>query len=96
MLFGYPWPGNVRELSNVIERAAILAAAETITQDHLPHELRGAEAAPTDLRLALQAAERQHIAFVLSATGGAREKAAALLGIDPATLYRKAVRYGLD
>jgi DNA-binding NtrC family response regulator len=95
-LFAYLWPGNVRELSNVIERAAILAVGDAIGQEHLPQELRVAEAAPTDLRQALQVAERQHIAFVLNATGGARDKAAALLGIDPATLYRKALKYGLD
>jgi DNA-binding NtrC family response regulator len=94
-LFAYLWPGNVRELSNVIERAAILAVGDSIGQEQLPQELRVAEAAPTDLRQALQIAERQHIAFVLNATGGARDKAAALLGIDPATLYRKALKYGL-
>jgi DNA-binding NtrC family response regulator len=29
-LVGYDWPGNVRELSNVVERAAILAAAPVL------------------------------------------------------------------
>jgi two-component system response regulator PilR (NtrC family)/two-component system response regulator HydG len=92
MLREYAWPGNVRELSNVIERAAILAVDQTIDPEHLPAELGATVAAPTDLRLAMQRAERQHIASVLSMVGGAREKAAALLGIDPATLYRKTVK----
>jgi DNA-binding NtrC family response regulator len=30
-LQNYPWPGNVRELENLIERAVILADAETLT-----------------------------------------------------------------
>jgi len=29
-LVGYSWPGNVRELENIIERAVVLAASETI------------------------------------------------------------------
>ncbi len=96
LLREYGWPGNVRELSNVIERAAILAIDQTIDLEHLPRELGAAVAVPTDLRLAMQHAERLHIASVLSMVGGAREKAAALLGIDPATLYRKTVKHDGD
>ena len=35
----YPWPGNVRELENVIERAVVLAATDSITRNELPPEL---------------------------------------------------------
>jgi transcriptional regulator with PAS, ATPase and Fis domain len=35
-LVAYKWPGNVRELANVIERAVVLGAGATITQEHLP------------------------------------------------------------
>src|SRR6185503_19054292 len=31
----YPWPGNIRELRNVIERASVLCAGDTITPAHL-------------------------------------------------------------
>jgi DNA-binding NtrC family response regulator len=45
-LVAYPWPGNVRELRNVVERAVMLAMADTITQDAvralLPSGERGA------------------------------------------------------
>ncbi|MFM2206298.1 MAG: hypothetical protein RL213_273 [Bacteroidota bacterium] len=34
-LMNYKWPGNVRELKAVIERAAIMAEGNTITQDDL-------------------------------------------------------------
>ena len=34
-LAAYAWPGNVRELENVIQRALILAPAETIEAEHL-------------------------------------------------------------
>ena len=36
----YSWPGNVRELQNVIERAAVLTRAQTITVDDLPENVR--------------------------------------------------------
>ncbi len=36
----YSWPGNVRELENVIQRAIILTADDTITLDVLPRNLQ--------------------------------------------------------
>jgi DNA-binding NtrC family response regulator len=35
----YPWPGNVRQLINVVERAKILAASETVSLGDLPREI---------------------------------------------------------
>jgi len=94
-LVEYAWPGNVRELSNVIERALILCVGDAITVDRLPRELFGEASTPTDLRLAVQQFEREHINAVLRTVAGSREQAAALLGVDPATLYRKMVKYDL-
>jgi DNA-binding NtrC family response regulator len=39
--------------------------------------------------------ERQHIIATLRQVGGHRGKAATLLGIDPKTLYRKILGYGI-
>jgi DNA-binding NtrC family response regulator len=39
--------------------------------------------------------ERQHILTTLRQVGGHRGKAAALLAIDPKTLYRKIITYGI-
>ncbi|QRK09332.1 sigma-54-dependent Fis family transcriptional regulator [Archangium violaceum] len=39
-LRGYSWPGNVRELKNVIDRAVLVARAQTITEEDLPERLR--------------------------------------------------------
>ncbi len=94
-LLEYDWPGNVREMSNIIERALILSNGDAVTVDQLPRELFGEAATPTDLRLAVQQFERTHIASVLGSVEGSREQAAALLGVDPATLYRKTTKYGL-
>ncbi len=35
----YSWPGNVRELINVIKRAAVLTAGDTIESTHFPPEI---------------------------------------------------------
>lgn len=42
----YSWPGNVRELKNVIERAIILGAGETLLPEHLPLEIVGKDSPP--------------------------------------------------
>jgi transcriptional regulator with GAF, ATPase, and Fis domain len=39
VLKGHSWPGNIRQLENVIERAVVIAEADTITVAELPHEL---------------------------------------------------------
>jgi NtrC-family two-component system response regulator AlgB len=98
-LSAYRWPGNVRELINVLERAVILAADNVITLDLLPEELRTvtspAPTGPDDgSDESLEAAERRHIAAVLS-RHPTLDSAARALRIDPSTLYRKRERYGL-
>jgi DNA-binding NtrC family response regulator len=93
----YDWPGNVRELENVIERAVILTAANTITVDDLPADLIH----PTALSLpqsndkSLAAIERDHILKVLAETSGNKAKAARILGITKKTLYAKLHQYEL-
>ncbi|MFN9065990.1 MAG: helix-turn-helix domain-containing protein, partial [Bdellovibrionales bacterium] len=43
----------------------------------------------------LEDLERQYIQMVLQKTGGKKEKAAQILGINRRTLYRKQKEYGL-
>jgi DNA-binding NtrC family response regulator len=95
LLMGYAWPGNVRELANLIERACILADGPTIEVEHLPAELTTGETTPTALRAAVEDFERKHIAWVLRAVSGNRERAAELLEVDSATLYRRLAKYKL-
>jgi DNA-binding NtrC family response regulator len=89
----YAWPGNVRELENVIERAVILNAKSRIMLEDLPDILRSAPAGPS---LSLEEMERRHIVQVLQETKGNVKAAAAVLGIDRKTLYRKTAEYGID
>jgi DNA-binding NtrC family response regulator len=93
----YAWPGNVRELQNAIERAFALSAADTITLDDLPPSLRG-WALPSDTPgdvPTLEESERRLFAAALRKTGGNKNEAARLLGIDRQRLYRKIEKYGL-
>ena len=93
---GYRWPGNLRELRNVIERAAILATGETIELHDLPEEfgLKPDPAVAVGARVTLDQLEAEHIRRVL-AMCRSLDEAARVLGIDPATLYRKRQKLGL-
>jgi NtrC-family two-component system response regulator AlgB len=89
----YPWKGNVRELENVIERAVILARGGKIELHHLPEEFQAFVGAQNAM-VTLEELERQHIVRVLRVARDL-EDAASILGIDPATLWRKRKKYGL-
>jgi len=99
VLRNYRWPGNVRELRNVVERALVLGDGPVLELDDLPPELHHAsgpsdpaDAAPVvspQKVLPLAELETQAIAAALTATSGNKARAAALLGIDRTTLYRK-------
>jgi DNA-binding NtrC family response regulator len=100
-LQAYDWPGNVRELENVIERASIMRDGPRITLADLPAPLRtpGATAVSGTMvvggLVTLEDLERAHILKVLEALGGHKKRAAEILAINPSTLYRKLLRYGV-
>ncbi len=101
ILSHYGYPGNVRELENAIERACALCENEMILPADLPphivSEALGEKAdqvratMPVGQKLDdfIQQQERGYIEETLEHCGGAREKAATMLGISMATLYRK-------
>lgn len=94
----YRWPGNVRELRNAIERAAVLCRGDEIGRDDLPdavfREITD-ESSPSSTAVSLEAKEREHIVRVL-AESSTLEEAAAVLGINVTTLWRKRKRYGIE
>jgi two-component system, NtrC family, response regulator AlgB len=94
-LLAYAWPGNIRELRNTLERAVILWPAEIIEPEAFPaHISTLTKAHPPEIggNFTLEAIEREHIARVL-ARSATLDEAAAVLGIDASTLWRKRKKY---
>ncbi len=84
----YAWPGNLRELHNVIERAVILCSSEMIEADDLSDTIQTSSELRLGGKLTVHEIETEHIRRVVASTRNLDE-AATILGIDPATLYRK-------
>jgi DNA-binding NtrC family response regulator len=100
-LLAYDWPGNVRELENCMERAVALARLDELAVADLPERIqlfepvRG-EALTVDIgaeAMSLVDLQRSHVLRAVEQVGGNKTRAAALLGIDRRTLYRRLVRY---
>jgi NtrC-family two-component system response regulator AlgB len=94
----YGWPGNVRELRNVIEHAVMLWPSATIEPHAFPDRIASRAAGASFPALGgdvtLEDLEREHILRVL-ARRATLEDAAASLGIDVSTLWRKRKKYGV-
>ncbi|MDX2210400.1 MAG: sigma-54 dependent transcriptional regulator, partial [Sphingopyxis sp.] len=101
-LMGHDWPGNVRELENVVQRALLFAAGDTISAAHILFDRAPApapvavpmpldDAVPATLGNIVQMSEFQAIRETLAACGGSRIETARRLGISERTLrYRLA------
>ena len=97
-LMAHDWPGNVRELENVIQRALLFAAGDTISANHIVFDRRpGPQADPVPARSGdtlanvVQLSEFQAIRETLAQCGGSRIETARRLGISERTLrYRLA------
>ncbi|MCQ2397664.1 MAG: sigma-54 dependent transcriptional regulator [Lentisphaeria bacterium] len=98
----HKWPGNVRELFHALEHGATMAEDGVIGLRQLPEAVvedlscEGSEQFEPDecqktmtLKAYLRHCERQYLQRVLEEQNGDKERAARLLGISVATLYRK-------
>ena len=100
LLEGYAWPGNVRQLENHIQRIALLAGDGPITlsvieQDKgLREVLCGKKTEGTPV-FSLEHSEKEQIRQALEASKGNRTRAARMLGISRATIFRKIKEYEL-
>jgi NtrC-family two-component system response regulator AlgB len=84
----YRWPGNIRELRNVVERAVILCGGPEIQISDLSETINSGPEIRLGGKMTLAEIENAHIQKVIANTA-TLDEAAAILGIDPATLYRR-------
>jgi DNA-binding NtrC family response regulator len=99
-LLRYDWPGNVRELENVVERAVILNEGGLIRLQDLPEKVVRGPSRQGSLIIetpcmTIEELEREYILKVLHHTGWQKKRASEILGINPSTLYRKLIAYGI-
>ncbi len=92
-LLAYQWPGNVRQLRNVIDSAIVMAEGDEIEMADLGIREESAGELGT---LRIDHWEQKLIRDALKRTRNSVPKAAELLGISRATLYRKIDEYGIE
>lgn len=90
----YTWPGNVRQFQHLIERLTILAPNNRIDAESVQDAISAMEPKEGGGET-LAETESDQIRRVLAATGGNKSRAAAILGIERKTLYRKLERMKL-
>jgi two-component system, NtrC family, response regulator HydG len=97
-LVGYVWPGNVRELANAMERAVAVATTNRVDVMDLPAEVRLVLPIVSEKGVPrlLKDVEKDCILNALEKTEGNRIRAAKLMGMGVATLYRKLKLYKVD
>jgi DNA-binding NtrC family response regulator len=91
LLARHSWPGNVRELENVLGSTCMMMEGEMIDVGDLPAYLRErptTEALVGETVPTLEEVERSHTLRVLTSVGGNKVRAAELLGVSRAKLYR--------
>jgi len=97
VLLRYHWPGNVRELENVVERAINLVDKNLIEPELfgllVPKKKKGTLSWHEGSLLA--ETERQTIVEVIEAMEFNISKAASILGVSRATLYKKFKKYNV-
>ncbi len=91
----HAWPGNVRELKHVLEHACILCRTGEIQLQHVPAELQHCETQDSSPQPGASALTRSALVEALQQTGGNKARAARVLGIGRATLYRKIDEFGI-
>ncbi|HIE27773.1 TPA: sigma-54-dependent Fis family transcriptional regulator, partial [Candidatus Poribacteria bacterium] len=89
VMIDYQWPGNVRELQNAIQYALVKCEGNIIEPSHLPDTIasQSTENKPKRRRRKRKL-EFSAVQNALRETKGNKVKAAQILGVSRATLYR--------
>ncbi len=95
-LMDHAWPGNVREMRNVVEYAFAVGRGVELAVEDLPIEFRGEPRTVAADGVAASVGDEKHrIREAIKLAGGHLGRAADLLGMSRATLWRKRGKYGL-
>ena len=87
MMMDYRWPGNVRELQNAIQFSIVRCRGDVVQPDDLPMEMKEF-IVEKPRRGPARKLDAAMVKAALTKTGGNKAKAAKLLGVGRATLYR--------
>jgi transcriptional regulator with GAF, ATPase, and Fis domain len=87
IMMEYPWQGNVRELQSAIRYALVKAKGRVIRPQNLPAELTGWKIVQPS-RGPSRKLDVKSVGDALTMAGGNKAKAARILGVGRATLYR--------
>ncbi|HAR33237.1 MAG TPA: sigma-54-dependent Fis family transcriptional regulator [Desulfobacter sp.] len=96
-MMDYHWPGNVRELKNVIQFSVVRARGNVILPTDLPffasnrqpmRPLLSNESSESGAQFTRGKLNQENVQAALVKTGGNKSKAARVLGVGRATLYR--------
>lgn len=96
LFFTYHWPGNIREMEHSMEHAFILCHGSLITMEDIHAEIAALEKERAAPIKSGEGDERQEIIEALEKSGWNKAKAARILGIGRATMYRKMERHNID
>jgi len=86
-MMNYAWPGNVRELQSAVRFALVKSKNSLIQPQNLPAELHSVNKS-NYLKDSSGKLDCQRVRQVLQMTGGNKAKAARLLDVGRATIYR--------
>jgi two-component system nitrogen regulation response regulator NtrX len=98
-LRNYAWPGNVRELKYLMERMAILIEKTDIgvgdVKSLINLDQKFRHLGKLEIEKARDSFEKEYLVSVLTRTNWRMSEAAAAMGIDRSTLFRKMRRLGI-
>jgi len=92
----YPWTGNIRELKNTIKSIIPFKTDSIIRMDDLSYSAISSSDSSAQRVLTLAESEKNHVLRILTLTSFNIKRAANLLGITRARLYRKIKEYHLE